>query len=176
MKSNVLELSEEFLLKRKKNAEKELRRKAKMSPEEKDNLKVMHKEWRQKVKNTKIGCKSNFSYQSPLIGSSRYCLEHWLDRTYVRKTNRFNATVEELKALWDKQSGRCSITNAILVPGKNVSLDHIIPADKKGTNTIENLRFIHYNINLLKHNMSDIELKSILNEIGPSLLEWAKEK
>jgi hypothetical protein len=131
--------------------------------------------WRNNVKENKIGCKRSFSCQKSLVGNTKYCFEHWLAKAYLHKSKRFDVTSEELINLWNKQSGRCAITNVILVPGKNVALDHIVPQNKKGTKTIENLRFIHYNINLLKHSLSDIELKSILSEIGPSLLAWAQE-
>lgn len=157
-----------------RHAELEAKRRANMSEEERDNLKVINYNWRQMVNSSKVGCKKNLKCKDPIIGTTRYCFEHWLERAYVSKGDRFSVTVEELKKLWDKQQGRCAITKCILVPGTNVALDHIIPVTKKGTNNIENLRFINFNVNLLKHNMSDIELKSILNEIGPNLLEWAK--
>jgi 5-methylcytosine-specific restriction endonuclease McrA len=136
--------------------------------------KVINYNWRQKVNNTKVGCKYSLKCQLPLVGKSRYCFNHWLDRTYVTKTTRFSVTVEELVALWDKQKGKCAITSCVLVPGKNVALDHIISTNKNGSHTVANLRFIHYSINQLKHSMSDIELKSIINEIGPALSDWAK--
>lgn len=160
--------------KRRVHAAAEARRKANMSPEEKENLKVINYNWRQLVNSTKKGCKRNLKCTEPLVGNTRYCFDHWLDRAYISKKGRFEVTVEELKQLWKMQEGKCAITKCILVPGRNVALDHIVPLNKKGTSTIENLRFINYNVNLLKHNMSDIELKSILTEIGPTLIEWAK--
>ena len=176
MESNLLVISEEALLsKRKRHTDYERIRRRNMSLEDKNKIKMSMVNWAQKVNITKIGCKQSLQCENALVGNSRYCLNHWFDRCYVRKPNRFKVTVSELTALWNKQSGRCAITNLILVPGKNVALDHIVPQNKNGTNTIENLRFIHYNINLLKHSLSDIELKSILSEIGPSLLAWAQE-
>ncbi len=87
-----------------------------------------------------------------------------------------NVTLKELKILWDKQEGKCAITKTVLIPGINVALDHIIPKTQNGNNDIDNLRFIHYNINLMKFNLTDIEFKTILKDILPNLLEWSKEK
>jgi hypothetical protein len=55
-----------------------------------------------------------------------------------------------LKAKFDKQTGRCAISGVQITIGRNAELDHIIPKAKGGTNTIENLQWVHSTVNRIK--------------------------
>jgi hypothetical protein len=50
-----------------------------------------------------------------------------------------------------KQDYTCPYTGIRLVLGQNATLDHIIPKSKGGTNTLDNLQWVHEWINWMKH-------------------------
>ena len=111
------------------------------------------------------------------VGKSSQCLYHWLQTIYRRNRSRakqpIGYTEKDLIALWDEQKGRCALTQVELIPGETASLDHIIPLSRGGTNTKKNLQFVHLSVNTFKSNMMDEELKDVINQIGPALVEWA---
>lgn len=67
------------------------------------------------------------------------------------------------RALWSKwkmQRGRCAITG-IKLTKNNAHLDHIVPIARGGRDSIENLRWICADANLLKSSRTDAELALI---------------
>lgn len=62
-----------------------------------------------------------------------------------------------MKALWEKQGGRCAYTGELLIPGVNASLDHKIPSTRGGTNDLENLQWVTYQVNRMKTDMLEEE-------------------
>lgn len=72
---------------------------------------------------------------------------------------------EELKALFEKQNGRCAVTGLEIQLGNNASIDHIIPTSRGGQNDIENLRWVHITFNRIKNNMTDGEMLSWIDRI-----------
>jgi 5-methylcytosine-specific restriction endonuclease McrA len=119
-------------------------------------------------------CKVAWSCTNPILDNSPYCLEHWLRLAYVKKTARFDVTYEEIGWLWNKQEGKCAISGEQLVPGINVHCDHIIPLDKSGSKTIDNLRFITKDLNFLKQGMTESDFKASLSKIvnNATLISW----
>lgn len=91
-----------------------------------------------------------------------------------RKThNEFEITLEDLKLQWEKQNGRCALTNIKLilpVQGKEkisltkqASLDRI---DSSKGYVPGNIQFVCSCINLMKNNLSNLEIKRFLKEIS----------
>ena len=85
-------------------------------------------------------------------------------RLVGRCHERENITVEDLLKLFEKQDGKCSLTNldltCVLKKGTrnytNASLDRIIPG---GPYDITNVRLVCWRVNWMRSNMSDEELK-----------------
>lgn len=63
-----------------------------------------------------------------------------------------------------KQALYCPISGEKLTR-ENISIDHIIPLTKGGTNAVNNLRFVTLKVNTAKHIMSDIEFVSFCQNI-----------
>lgn len=124
-------------------------------------------------------CKQAISCKKPVIGESIFCLKHWIasiSRAYKNNKNR-QEKIDKLVVLeiWNEQKGLCSITGVPLVPGKNTSLDHIIPVSKGGTNNKSNLRFVHSAINLFKRDNEEQEFKEMILDLAPKLINWASK-
>jgi 5-methylcytosine-specific restriction endonuclease McrA len=83
-------------------------------------------------------------------------------------------TPEDLVSLWKNQEGKCPITGSVLVPGENAALDHIVPINRDGDGTINNVRFIHMTVNRIKWNMTDAEFKVLICDFLPLLTPWGK--
>lgn len=71
---------------------------------------------------------------------------------------RFKVTVapSELRGLWDAQSGRCALTGQALDVA-TAHLDHIVPMARGGEHGIDNLRWLHPDVNLAKRDLMDDE-------------------
>jgi ribosomal protein L37E len=72
---------------------------------------------------------------------------------------------QELIDLFYSQQSLCAVTKMALILGNTASLDHIIPLSKGGTHDIDNLRFVHVWINVMK--MNDLDEVFI-----PKLKNW----
>ena len=88
-----------------------------------------------------------------LENSDTLCEKHWFE--YVAKHHL--GTMKKgklLKDLFDKQNGKCVYTGLQLTPALNASIDHILPLSKNPEmfNDIENLQWVHSDINLMKRN------------------------
>ncbi len=65
------------------------------------------------------------------------------------KTKKTKATASQLMLLLKKQHFRCALSGLPLTPDVAV-IDHIIPVSKGGGNMIENLQWLHKNVNRVK--------------------------
>lgn len=151
-------------------------------PERRANyLKVQKESWtkfRNKIPTGK--CVAALYCKKEQAGKSKYCLEHWIRsiaRKYSEDKNRQeHFDISALLNLWHKQNGCCAITGIPLIPGSTATIDHILPVSKGGTNDIDNLRFVHYAVNLFKKDSTDNELVNKIVELAPKLLDWATPK
>ncbi len=90
-------------------------------------------------------------------------------------------TAEDLSKLWDRQKGRCALTNLkMLSPNdKNInslfcaSLDRI---DSDGEYTLDNVQFITRAANWLKNNHTQEEALEYFNAAANSILGEQNEK
>ena len=85
-----------------------------------------------------------------------------------------------IKGLFESQKQRCAYTGIMLIPGQNASLDHIVPTHQGGDNSIYNLQWVDYQINIMKNSLNHDEfigiIKMILERLPPdSLGESADE-
>lgn len=74
---------------------------------------------------------------------------------------------EELEQLFDKQN-ICPYTKIQLILGVNISIDHIIPKSRGGTNSIDNLQFVYYgdfDVNRMKGDLTNDEFISAIRVI-----------
>lgn len=75
-----------------------------------------------------------------------------------------SASRAQLRALWDAQGGRCGLTGIPLAL-EEAELDHIIPASKGGSHTIDNLRWVHRVTNRAKWDRTDEEFFAWLDQV-----------
>lgn len=82
------------------------------------------------------------------------CFNHWLIRISGSATG--NSSKKVAVKVWDimlEQNMRCPYTGKELLPGKNASIDHIIPRSRGGSNELANLQWVDHTINIMKHNL-----------------------
>jgi len=97
--------------------------------------------------------------------AAAFCFTHWF-RAIGSAYGLGNAKgVEILQRLWSKQSGCCSITGEVLVPGTNASLDHIVPRSKGGSNQEDNLQWVLRSVNRVKSDMTNAELYEFCQKV-----------
>jgi len=105
-----------------------------------------------------------------IIGETKYCLKHWCailrNNNHGKKKAAFNVDFFEI---WQDQKGKCAVTGIELIPGKTASLDHINPLSRGGTNSRENLQFVHISVNCMKQNMTPEEFLEQLKQLLPKL-------
>jgi HNH endonuclease len=112
------------------------------------------RDWESKRRTRRVsngGC-GNCTFGIPIPNIS-ICIECWWNQKGVSVGGV--KQVVYLQQLWEKQDGRCALSNLPLTPGINASIDHIIPKSKSGTNDINNLRWLHTSVNSGKGTISD---------------------
>jgi 5-methylcytosine-specific restriction endonuclease McrA len=83
------------------------------------------------------------------------------------------ASYKELASLWKIQRGMCVLTERRL-NRQNCQLDHIIPIVRGGSSTIENLRWVHRDVNYAKRDLFDEEFIALCQEV--TLANLRKER
>ena len=63
-----------------------------------------------------------------------------------------------------KQKMKCTLTGDKLTIG-NISLDHIIPKSKNGTNVLSNLRLVLRSVNIARQNMTDEDFINMCKKV-----------
>lgn len=88
------------------------------------------------------------------------CLKHsaW---TYLKATNKW----KELKEVFDKQQGVCPFTGRSLTVGIDTEIDHIVPRSCGGGDNIENLQWVHKDVNRMKSDKMESEFLELIAEI-----------
>lgn len=99
---------------------------------------------------------------------------------FARRHNR-SLTASDLRALWERQGGRCGLTGRPLVAGpRALHLDHILPLRRGGGSDLSNLRWVTKDANFAKRDMTDDELlhlcRDIIATLGPKHAEGPKRR
>jgi 5-methylcytosine-specific restriction endonuclease McrA len=127
-----------------------------------EKLKNRRRKYYEKInsetKETKFKRRSKSPYYQKKQGYQRYkchVFQIMANRCNIRcKISKVKAI--DLWRLTKKQGIRCTISGERLTVD-NISLDHIIPVSKGGTNALDNLRLVTRAVNTAKHTMSDDE-------------------
>lgn len=82
----------------------------------------------------------------------------------IKTKYQSNIRVFDLWRIAKKQKLICPLTGRRLTY-ENISLDHIIPLDKGGKTTINNIQFVDYHANLAKSTLTKEELIQLCNDI-----------
>ena len=77
----------------------------------------------------------------------------------------------DIKTLLERQNYKCAYTGLILTPAVDASVDHIIPlsTDAEQYNKIENLQWVHSDINRMKNNITVNPSSPCTNSVEPLL-------
>lgn len=142
-------------------------------------MKEYHKKYRQTFKGKEVLSKASLKYRQSPYGKTKRKLynekyrstkhghiQHLFANIRWRcgqKNIPFDLNLEYLENLYEKQQGRCSISNKAMTFGRSVGrqktaagVDRIIP--KKGY-TKENIRFVCDGVNMMRNDMNDKELE-----------------
>lgn len=96
--------------------------------------------------------RANKRYRADWIVASHEQLSH-------RSRGQPRASIRELRALWERQKGRCALTG---LPVERPHLDHIVPAAAGGAHTIDNLQWVHPTANHAKNGSTVEEFRAWL--------------
>lgn len=88
------------------------------------------------------------------------------------KDKEATATVAEISRLWKKQRGVCTVTGRRLNK-QNAQLDHIIPLKQGGSDLVENLRWVHRDVNYAKRDLLDEDFYRLCLDVVAQLKKQA---
>jgi 5-methylcytosine-specific restriction endonuclease McrA len=110
-------------------------------------------------------CHQKKTNEAKSSSPKKYLSNLYTHLQYSRKTRDkkiWEVTREEILDLWDKQEGRCALTNQLMTYKKgagrgdlNVSIDRI---DPKGIYTISNIQLVCFRVNIMKHTLDESSL------------------
>ena len=106
-----------------------------------------------------------------LKNSNLYCEKHWFQ--YVSKNHLGTMKRwKEVKILLEEQNYKCAYTGLFLTPAVDASVDHIIAlsTDAEQYNKIENLQWVHSDINRMKNNHTEEDFLKYIKLIYESRL------
>lgn len=109
---------------------------------------------------------------SERLPTSRYCIRCLIWQTvrkYSLDQNSSEVLITQLIDKFYKNEASCFYTDLPLVLGLNASIDHRLPKSKGGTNTIDNLEWVHVSINNLKSGRTE---KEFIEVYGSILVEY----
>lgn len=115
-------------------------------------------------KRTQLGMCRNCN--KPPIYNLTLCVDHWFIQS-SRGNLKTPKYAQALKDLADKQNYRCAYTDVLLIPGVNMSLDHIISKyDNPDLITdINNVQWVDKDINIMKNKFSHDKFLEICKKI-----------
>lgn len=106
-----------------------------------------------------VGC------ASARLPESKRCRAHWLADS-VRKYGAPARDAEHFWALLERQRFLCHYSGAVLVPGKNASLDHRSPRARGGLSDLANAAWCDRNVNAFKRDMDEYEFVALCRSIA----------
>lgn len=119
---------------------------------------------------------SKYKEQHPLVVACYHANANFKRYRSKQKATFIKLEPIQLVPILKKQKLRCPITG-IKLTSSNVSIDHIIPVSKGGSNLPENIRVVHKDINRMKLNYDDkffLEMcQRVANNFKPDSLEIA---
>lgn len=130
-----------------------------------DKRKEYRKNWRQKNKQLRGSYKSE------------YWDKRWKKGPFVRLSYSLNyysnkklglILPTDLYRIAKKQKLRCALTGEKLT-NENISVDHIIPRSRGGTNVPDNLRLVILNANIARQALSDSDFLELCRKV----VAWA---
>ena len=71
----------------------------------------------------------------------------------------------DIKAIWERQGGRCAYTGRKLTLGVDAELDHIVPESAGGSNEADNAQWTHMLANSMKFSQSEEAFLAMVSEI-----------
>lgn len=103
------------------------------------------------------------------IKGKNQCEKHYLMQVSL---DRLGSTKywENLQALLKTQNYKCAITKDNISFESDIELDHILPTSKGGLNDLSNVRWVTKEVNRLKGNLTDSELKALCYKISNYLI------
>ena len=83
----------------------------------------------------------------------------WMARNGAHTKNHWRPMTERLllQEKFNKQNRCCIYTGIKLIPGKNTSMDHIVPLSAGGLDLISNIQFVYLPVNYMKHKLIESE-------------------
>ena len=67
--------------------------------------------------------------------------------------------------LWLEQRGRCAYTHAPLKLGVNASIDHVVPQCDNGDRNVDNLKWVHIDVNMAKQKKSLVDFLALCRDV-----------
>jgi 5-methylcytosine-specific restriction endonuclease McrA len=91
-----------------------------------------------------------------------------ISKVHNKRSGGYKLKPMELWGLLKRQRMLCGLTGRML-NRDNISLDHIVPLSKGGSNEPSNLRFVHIDANTFKMDMDDMALLELATDIVKTL-------
>jgi len=97
----------------------------------------------------------------------QYCVEHWLKEIATKHLGSVKH-YKFLKELAEKQNFLCPYTKIKLIPGDNMSLDHVIPISKDPSlkHDPNNVQWTTWTVNKMKHNLSHTNFLKMCQKVS----------
>jgi 5-methylcytosine-specific restriction endonuclease McrA len=157
-------------LQSRKDAYKRKMKRIKSDPVRYEKLRKKWKRHYEKVigisRKKRLERRSKSPYYQKKMGYQRYkCHTFQIIARYAN--NRCKIGKVKALDLWNlaKKQGLCCPISGEKLTVDNISLDHITPIIKGGTNALDNLRLVTRAVNTAKHTMSDAEFFSFCQNI-----------
>lgn len=83
--------------------------------------------------------------------------------------NATKASAMQLRQLLERQSYKCALSGRSLEPD-TATLDHIVPVSSGGNDTVENLQWLHQDVNRMKGTMEQAEFLRLVRLIS----QWTR--
>lgn len=153
-------------------------KRSKLASECKKCSNVKTKKWISKNKESVNKGQLKRKCQRRESGQCSHCFEKALDKNFLCERHWFQdisrkhfKTVKEwqlLKCLWEKQDKKCIYSDEILIPGTNMSLDHIVSRFDNPllSEDLTNIQWVTKDINQIKNKLSHNDFISLCCKIA----------